>query len=142
LSHVTDGGGADELGLVIRLLPSQVVVGVIGEVDMASAPDLGCLLGALVDRGHTDLVLDLAGLNFMDGSGLHVIADIAARLGQAGVVLRIRSPSVMTRWLLDFSEVSGSVTFEPSDPAVVGLGSATCRRQLHDCQCRGRCSTS
>jgi anti-anti-sigma regulatory factor len=39
---------------------------VIGEFDMATAPDLGCLLGALIDRGHTDVVLDLANLVLLD----------------------------------------------------------------------------
>jgi len=101
---------------MIRLLPSQVVVGVIGEVDMATAPDLGCLLGALVDRGHTDVVLDLAKLDFLDSSGLQMIEHTAACLRPSGGVLRIRSPSARTRWLLDVSKVSGLVELEPSDP--------------------------
>jgi len=108
---------------MIRLLPNQVVVGVIGEVDMATAPDLGCQLDALVDRGHTDVVLDLANLDFLDSSGLHAIEDTAARLRPAGGVLLIRSPSARTRWLLDVSEVSRLVEFEPSDPELVALGS-------------------
>jgi len=108
---------------MIRLLPNQVVVGVIGEVDMATAPDLGCLLGALVDRGHTDVVLDLANLDFLDSFGLQMIDDTAARLCPSGGVLRIRSPTARTRWLLDVSEVSGLVEFEPSDPDLVPLGS-------------------
>jgi len=37
-------------------------------------------------------------------------------------VLRIRSPSARTRWLLDLCEVSGLVEFEPSDPDLVPLG--------------------
>ena len=90
---------------------------------MATAPDLGCLLDALVDRGHTDVVLDLANLDFVDSSGLHAIEDTAARLRPAGGVLRIRSPSARTRWLLDVSEVSRLVEFEPSDPDLVPLGS-------------------
>jgi anti-sigma B factor antagonist len=108
---------------MIRLLPRQVVVGVIGEVDLVTAPDIGCLLGALVDRGHTDVVLDLANLDFLDSSGLHAIEDTAARLRPSGGVLRIRSPSARTRWLLDLGEVSGLVEFEPSDPDLVRLGS-------------------
>jgi len=121
---VTDASGAaDGFGLMIRLLPSQVVLGVIGEVDMVTAPDLKCLLGALIDRGHTDVVLDLANLDFLDSSGLQAIEDTAARLRPSRGVLRIRSPSARTRWLLDLSEVSGLVEFEPSDPDLVPLGS-------------------
>jgi len=120
---VTDRGGAGELGLMIRLLPNQVVVEVIGEVDMVTAPDLGCLLGALVDRGHTDVVLDLANLDFLDSSGLQMIDDTSARLRPSGGVLQIRSPSARTRRLLDVSEVSGLVEFEPSEPDLVPLGS-------------------
>ncbi len=120
---MTDRGGAGELGLMIRLLPNQVVVEVIGEVDMVTAPDLGCLLGALVDRGHTDVVLDLANLDFLDSSGLQMIDDTSARLRPSGGVLQIRSPSARTRRLLDVSEVSGLVEFEPSEPDLVPLGS-------------------
>ncbi len=90
---------------------------------MATAPDLGCLLDALVERGHTDVVLDLANLDFLDSSGLQAIEDTAARLRPAGGVLRIRSPSARTRWLLDLGEVSRLVEFEPSDPDLVPLGS-------------------
>ena len=77
-------------------------MGVIGEFDMATAPDLGCH----IDRGHTDVVLDLANLILLDSSGLHAIEDTAVRLRPAGRVLRIRSPSARTRWLIDVSEVS------------------------------------
>ena len=120
---MSDGSAADEFGLMIRLLPSQVVLGVIGEVDMVTAPDLACLLGALIDRGHTDVVLDLANLDFLDSSGLQAIEDTAARLRPSGGVLRIRSPSARTRWLLDLGEVSGLVEFESSDPDLVPLES-------------------
>lgn len=116
-------GSARELGLEIRFLPAQIVVAVSGEIDMATAPDLRCLLGALADRGHTDVVLDLVGLDFIDSVGLQVIADTSERLRSSEGGLKLRGPSERTRRVLDISAVSGLVEIEPSDPGALSLGS-------------------
>lgn len=116
-------GSVHELGLEIRFLPSQVVVAVSGEIDMATAPELRCLLGALVERGHTDVVLDLVGLDFIDSVGLQVIADTSARLRSSKGGLTVRGPSERTRRVLEISAVSGLVEVESSDPGLVSLGS-------------------
>jgi len=113
----------DAFGLSVCFLAHQVEVAVNGELDEATAPDLGWLLAGLLDRGHTQVVLDLAGLASVDSSGLHVIAETAGRLGQLGGVLRIRSPSVTTRRLLDLCAASPLVEFEESEPDAAALGS-------------------
>lgn len=116
-------GSAIELGLEIVFLPAHVVVAVSGEIDMATAQDLRCLLGALADRGHTDVVLDLVGLDFIDSVGLQVIADTSARLRSADGGLKLRGPSERTRHVLEISAVSGLVELESSDPGALSLGS-------------------
>jgi anti-sigma B factor antagonist len=48
-------------------------VQVAGELDMASAPDLRAGLQQVVDHGGDTIVLDLAGVRFIDSSGLGTI---------------------------------------------------------------------
>ena len=56
----------------------QTILHVRGDVDLLTAPTLHAAMNALVDQSHVDIVLELAGLTFMDASGLRVIADISS----------------------------------------------------------------
>ena len=89
--------------LAIRFSPGAVVVGVRGELDPLTAPGLRALINALADAGHTDVVLDLVTLEFMDAAGLGVIAAASARFRLDGGALTIRSPSSMVRRILDLT---------------------------------------
>jgi anti-anti-sigma factor len=71
---------------------TTAVLGVRGEVGMVRAPELGAVLGAVIDR-HRAVVLDLVELDSLDASGLAVIAQGASRLRQSGGELTIRWPS-------------------------------------------------
>ncbi|MGI5324806.1 STAS domain-containing protein [Actinomadura nitritigenes] len=53
-----------------------VVVALTGEVDVATAGRLRDHLAALIARGARHLVLDFAGVAFIDSSGLSVLAGI------------------------------------------------------------------
>lgn len=56
---------------------AEVVVSVVGEVDLATAPPLRGLLHALVDQDHQPILLNLSRRTFMDASWLDVIADVS-----------------------------------------------------------------
>jgi anti-sigma B factor antagonist len=66
------GGHLDDLGLVVDVVDASdgVVVTLQGELDLATSPDLQRELLALLERGVAGLTLDLAGLEFLDSSGL------------------------------------------------------------------------
>jgi anti-anti-sigma factor len=89
--------------LAIRFSTGAVVVSVRGEVDLVTAPGLRALINVFADAGHTDVVLDLGALDFMDAAGLRVIATASARLRPDGGALAIRSPSSMVRKILDLT---------------------------------------
>ncbi|MEO8265007.1 MAG: anti-sigma factor antagonist [Ilumatobacteraceae bacterium] len=89
--------------LSIRYSTRDVVVGVRGEVDLFTAPALGALLESLIDDEHIVVVLDLVELDFMDVSGLRVIAVTSRRLLTAGGALTLRSPRPMVLRLLDLA---------------------------------------
>jgi anti-anti-sigma factor len=87
----------------------EAVLTVRGEVDLGTAAELAAYLDEAIDHGHRFVVLDLAGLEFMDGSGLRVIATRAERLTLSGGALTVRSPSPMVRRLLDIVGLSDQV---------------------------------
>ena len=78
----------------------RAIVTVHGEVDVATAPTLGGLLETLVDHGHTDLVLELQALQFLDASGVRVLARVLALLRPHQGTLLLRSVPAPTERVL------------------------------------------
>ena len=60
------------------------VVDVAGEVDLVSAPALKAALLELLGRGVTGFVVNLAGVDHMDSTGLSVLVGIQRRLPERG----------------------------------------------------------
>src|ERR1017187_1881398 len=87
-------------GLVLRhgISRTWLVVHVIGELDVSTAPGLRRPLGALVENGHNQLILDLSQMHFMDSSGLGnlVSALKRVRVGDGRLALVGLSPRTTT----------------------------------------------
>lgn len=85
----------------MRLDPDGALV-LDGEIDSFSA-------GLLAERLHVDptiTTLDLAGISFIDSSGLRVL--VAANQGADGTSgIRLRSPSSAVQRLLEISGLTG-----------------------------------
>lgn len=82
------------------------VVSVAGELDMATAPQLEEEIAALLARGESRLVLDLAEVSFCDSTGLSVFVRTRNRCQDAGGRLRIAAAPRAVRRVL---EVSGLI---------------------------------
>jgi anti-sigma B factor antagonist len=63
-----------------------------GELDIADAADVTAALAAAA-AGRTGVVADLAGLTFIDCSGVAALARAQAKVRQAGSVLLLAAPS-------------------------------------------------
>ncbi|MFN8035452.1 MAG: STAS domain-containing protein [Acidimicrobiia bacterium] len=66
------------------------VVSLRGEVDVASSPDLRDCLYRTIARGTERVVVDLAGLTFIDSSGLGVLVGALKRIRERGGELELR----------------------------------------------------
>ncbi len=97
-----------------------VVVGVSGELDVVTAPQLDSLLAVLVGQAGTDIVIDFSDLEFMDANGLRVIARAATQLRPTGRRLTLRSVPPMARRILALTGVGGLVDIEPSGVVPTG----------------------
>jgi anti-sigma B factor antagonist len=85
-------------------LDGIAVIAVVGELDLATAPELASALEAFVEDGPPELVLDLSGLSFMDSSGLAEFTKIQRRLRGQGRSLSLTAPQPN---ILKVFEISG-----------------------------------
>jgi anti-sigma B factor antagonist len=66
-------GGEVELSVVTRREGVRTVISVTGEIDVYTAPTLRERLNELVAEGEYNLVVDMAGVDFLDSTGLGVL---------------------------------------------------------------------
>ena len=83
----------------IYALPDAVALA--GEVDALSAGRLSDLLELTIPDSEGEVVLDLEGLDFIDHSGVHVVAQYGRRMRERGARMTLRGESVMFRRLSD-----------------------------------------
>lgn len=91
------------------------LLGVAGEIDMATAPALEETALALLDERPRRLVLDFSGVPFCDSSGIGVLVRLYNRASVSGCKVSIRKPSPNVRAILDMTALTR--IFEIDDPA-------------------------
>lgn len=96
----TDEGGA-------------VVIAVSGDLDIATADQLFRDANeALRAHAPTTLVLDLAGVAFLDSSGIGTLVELRNVAGDTGGEVVLRRPSVRTRRLLEITALDSVFSVE------------------------------
>jgi anti-sigma B factor antagonist len=118
---------------MISLLDPQcvgphTVVGVTGELDVASAPALRDSMLALLNRGVDSLVVDLRGVTFIDSTGVGSLLRLHHRQGLLGgrihfvadqqAVLRVLDLMQLTRRLHVAASVADISICCPTGPVV------------------------
>jgi anti-anti-sigma factor len=86
----------------------ETTVVLVGELDMASSPDLAKVLETVVENGPTEVVLDFSGLSFIDSSGLAVLVAAQKTMGEHGRHLSVQSAR---RHALRVFEIAGLQEF-------------------------------
>jgi anti-anti-sigma factor len=93
--------GTDRLVLTLR-----------GELDPHTAPRLGERIDEAFRDGKVDLILDLAGVSFIDSSGLRVVLRAHTEASERDGRLALRSPSATARRLLDITGLLDHIELE------------------------------
>lgn len=106
---------ASRLQLACEAAPQGVRLRLVGELDLASAPDLDRALDALATDGHDSVLIDLSGVTFMDSRGLASIARAYRHAEQSGgrVVLHRGPPQVQR--LFEITATLNRFTFDDYD---------------------------
>jgi anti-sigma B factor antagonist len=101
------------LDLDVQRSEERTLVTVSGELDAATASYLYDRLAELEMEGVTNVVLDLARLNFMDTTGLGVIVT-EQRVQRGGGTLTIFSPSSPVRRLFEITGLAHCLDIVPA----------------------------
>lgn len=92
----------------------RVVVVVHGELDLVTAPVLGRHLEAVVQRGRRSVVVDLAGVTFLDVRGAHALVEADEAGSAAGSPLVLRGVRPRVRRTISLCGLEGALRFEPA----------------------------
>lgn len=100
----------------------RTLVRASGEVDLATAPDLAAALDDARASG-LDVVLDLAGVTFIDTSGVRAMLDARRRINDDGSDLTVVAPpDSPSRRLLELTELVESLSVVDSVDDVPAAG--------------------
>ena len=106
--HPADG----LLHLVVQEHATATVIAAVGELDMASAPELERLLS----EQEGPVLLDLRSLRFIDSSGLRILVGAEERSRRDGLDLRLATGPATQR-ILDLTGLAGHFSFaDPGTP--------------------------
>jgi len=92
-----------DLDVVVSSVDSGHEVRLLGELDMATAPQLREALVRLASDGAKLVTVDLTDLDFIDSTGLSVLIGGLKRLRQQGGDLALRSPNASTSKVLEIT---------------------------------------
>jgi anti-anti-sigma factor len=111
----TSEPAADELGSVVCTHDASgaTIVRLIGEIDISNADALGAELDRMIGNGNGNaddrLVVDLAGLQFMDSSGIAMLLRAARRVG----TISVRNPTAVVRRIIECTGLADVLRIEP-----------------------------
>lgn len=98
---------ASALDIQTRLEDGTRRVSVVGELDLANAPELAGRIARLGGPASAPVEIDLSGVSFIDGSGLRVLLAAADALDPSGGPgLRLVNPSRSVRRLFELTGMS------------------------------------
>jgi len=95
--------------MLLKVTPTEDGYRLEGELDMATAGDLGELLR---ERDGQTTVLDFASISFMDSSGLRVLLEAAGKHNGNGASVVILHPPDQVRRVLEISIPGGTPGLE------------------------------
>jgi anti-sigma B factor antagonist len=99
------------------------VVAVTGELELATAPRLRQQVVSLIGGGHSHLVIDLSGVDFIDSVGLGVIVGALKRCRTHGGDLMVVGAVPRVRLLFEITRLDEIIDMHPDlDRALSSLG--------------------
>jgi anti-sigma B factor antagonist len=101
-----------DLVLSVERSGASAVLGVRGELDAYSSPQLESQIADLTANSVNEVVLDLSGTRFLDSSGLRAILSAQQQLQENEGRLRLRAPSEAVSRLLEITGLDDHFTVE------------------------------
>ena len=77
-------GSAELVQWSVHRAGDEVTIALVGEVDLSNEAALGVALAAVVGRKPARIVVDLAGVSYLDSSGVRCLLNVAKHAAAAG----------------------------------------------------------
>jgi anti-sigma B factor antagonist len=95
--------------------PTDVVIAIVGELDMADADKVAKILVDAADGDRATVSLELSGLTFADSSAVKAIVLGAQAAARRGVAYELVNPTARVQRLLEVTGLAGTMTIVNSD---------------------------
>ncbi|MDD9205623.1 STAS domain-containing protein [Georgenia sp. 10Sc9-8] len=95
---------------------SAVRLTVVGELDLATVPDLAAPLCAAIRTGRRDVTVDMREVNFCDPAGLRLLTETAPELRAQGSHLIVYGPCPALEILLEVLAQDTAIEVCPAPP--------------------------
>ena len=106
-------GQGEPLRIRFHHSADETVLYVEGDVDLATAPTLEGALDLALPLIHGgEVVVDMAGVEFIDSAGVRALTLAAGRARRCGSTVVVRNPSRMARKVFDILEAGSVLTIE------------------------------
>jgi anti-sigma B factor antagonist len=115
-------GPGPPFGVVVRHAEGDVIVELTGELDLATAPRLRDRLASLSEDGQDRTILDLTHLDFIDSTGLSVLAMAYTRAQSSGGAMLVRNPSSAVMRIFEITGLASVFTIVADDEPVPSTG--------------------
>lgn len=89
-----------------RQSENAIIADITGILDTATSPKAQDIINGYLDEGHKNLIINLAGTEYMSSSGLRVLLATAKRLWAADGKFKICQPNKVIKDILDTSGFS------------------------------------
>lgn len=106
------------MNIQLSTQPNVAIIEVAGRIDSNNANQFGDALNGVIAQNHNQLVLDLAGVDYMSSAGLREIVAAAKKLQGKGE-LRLAQPSDRVREVLEMTGLDSVFQIFPSQAEAV-----------------------
>jgi anti-sigma B factor antagonist len=105
MAEIRNGAGP-LLSMNVEASDSRVVVHLLGELDLSTAPLLQATLADVLGDQALEIVLDLADLSYIDSTGLSLFITTTKRAHAAGSKVILQDPQLSTQRLLEITNLT------------------------------------
>jgi anti-anti-sigma factor len=92
----------------------KIVIGVVGEIDLATAPEVAGAVSEALATGTPEIVVDLSQVSFLDSSGIRALVESHHAANEAGARLSVRGAQSWVAKVLNITGV-GALLAEPHE---------------------------
>ena len=99
----------------VRWVGQAAVVDVAGEIDLNCSLDFQQALLRLMDAHPSRIVINLAGVSYMDSSGVASLVKLLSRVRKSGLSLRLAAMNDRVRSVFEITRLDSVFDIRPSE---------------------------